>query len=348
MFLSSFETDSLAGKRVLITGASGFLGYHTVQRLLRTGAQVCAVSRTAGRLAAVERCDLLDHALCDLTNSEDTHRVFTDFKPQIVFHFASHPDGRESYSQARSNIECNLIGTLNMLESFHGTGKDPNAVFVYADSCKVYGGNAVPYRADMALMPLSSYAISKASGWELCQLYRRIHGTTTVSVRPTLIYGPDQSYNLIRFVVNCVLNGHHEVRLDGGEQTRDPLYVDDAIDAFILVAERGKSLSGRVVNIGGNNELSVKELAELIVRLMGSSIPVVCSPQCARPTDTARSFCDNDEASRAIGWQPRTNLVTGLLKTIKSIVDASGNSIPPVSLSGADALNGLEAAARVK
>jgi nucleoside-diphosphate-sugar epimerase len=214
--------------------------------------------------------------------------------------------------------------TLNALEAFRlASGK----LFVYGDSCKVYGNCNVPYLEAMPAQPISAYAIAKSAGWQLCDLYSRVHNLCAVSIRPTMIYGPRQSFNLISFVVDCVLDGKREVVLDGGSQTRDPLYVDDAVAAFVSTACLGSTLSRRIVNIGGGNEQSVLQLAELVLELMDADLRVVEAPSRTRPTETKRSYCDNRESRTMLDWQPRVSLREGLSRTIEYLVQSRGLSL---------------------
>jgi nucleoside-diphosphate-sugar epimerase len=311
-----------AGKRVLVTGASGFIGSHLIDRLVREQAVVAAVSRTRGKL---ELLNLQQHYFfysCDILNAREIEGVVQRFAPQIVFHFAAKSDAAESAAQSFLCIENNVIATLNLLEAFRLCDGE---LFVYGDSCKVYGDCCVPYREAMPMRPISSYAISKAAGWELCNLYRRVHGVPSVSVRPTMMHGPRQSYNLITFAVDCVLQQKPELVLDGGAQTRDPLFIEDAIDALLLVSEAGAKLSGRVINIGGGEERSVAELARMMLDIMGSDQPIVVSPASLRPTDMRRSFCDNVEAAEMLGWRPKFPLGSALELTITDLLSSRTN-----------------------
>jgi len=315
---------SLAGRRVLVTGASGFLGSHFVERLLADGAVVAALARTEGRLSRLsgnhER-QAFTFVRCDLADRRAATEKIGALQPEILAHFAGHPDKPETYEQAESAIQVNITCTLNAIEAFRLAG---GQLFIYGDSCKVYGNSKVPYRAAMPLRPGSSYAIAKATGWQLCELYRKLHGLATVSVRPTMIYGPHQGYNLFSFVVDRVLAGAPEVVLDGGRQTRDPLFIDDAMEAFLTVARLGRKLSGRILNIGGGKETTVSELAATTIGLMGEHLPVRESAVRARPTEVWRSYCDNREAAELIGWKPRTSLRAGLKKTIEFLAGSRG------------------------
>ena len=316
---------SLAGKKVLVTGGSGFIGSHLVGRLLRDNASVAVVSRTRGKLAALHADDRYQFFSCDLQDAGQSRAAFKAFVPEVVFHLASHGDRRENFEQAQSSVRSNVLCTLNVLDAFRECGGE---LFVYGDSCKVYGDAEVPYRENMAMRPGSSYAIAKAAGWDFCNLYRRVHGVPSVSIRPTIIHGDRQPYNLVSYVVDCVLQGKDAVVLDGGAQTRDLLSVEDAVEAYVLAAHRGPDLAGRVINIGGGCERTIAELARMVLDILDSKIPVVASPERTRATEMQRSFCDNAEARQLLDWQPMHDLQTSLEKTVAALLENQGEPGP--------------------
>lgn len=300
-------------KRIAITGVSGFLGYSLAEQLLQAGAIVCGISRTRNRICQIQDAHNFCHVACDLEDLQYVRRKLQKFQPEILFHMAAKPDGREEFSQHQATIKTNILATVNVLESFRMCG---GRIFIYGDSCKVYGNCDVPTNASIPVNPISSYAISKVAGWEYCKLYARHYGIAAVSVRPTLIYGPSQGVNLVSIVANAVLDGKPTLLLEGGTQTRDPLYIHDAMRAFMLAAVHGEKLSGRTLNIGGGNEISVAELSRLIVSLMGSSMQVCVDMARMRATETMRSCCDNREAFEALGWSPQVPLQEGLKRTL--------------------------------
>lgn len=300
----------LEGRPVLVTGAGGFIGASLVRALVREGAHVVALTRARGRMA--QDCAGALVLVADLLEAEHVREIVSTTRPEVVFHLAAQPDARETGPQVRTCIDSNVTGTANLLEAMRELD-DP--CLVYGDSSKVYGNSGVPFRSNQPLQPLCSYAVSKAAGWSLIDMYRRVHGLRAMSVRPTLVYGPEQGFNLFSFLCDSVWTGKPEIPLDGGQQTRDPLYIDDAVDAFIRVAEFRDALDGRVMPVGGGRELSVLALAELTVSLLNGKQPVVPRPAQARPTEMLRSWSDNAEIEQLIGWRPRVSLEQGILRT---------------------------------
>jgi UDP-glucose 4-epimerase len=284
-----------------------------VARLVDAGAQVATLNRSLGRLqglVAPERYQFLE---CDITNAEQSRRAVLGFGPEILYFLAGHPDAAESLEQAERCLQVNVRGLVNVLDALVSSG---GKLAVIGDSSKIYGNRAVPYRDDTAPDPRSSYSISKIAGWEHAKLYARLHGLAVVSIRPTLIYGPGQGHNLISAVAASAARSNEEIRLAGGSQTRSPLYIDDAVDAFMRVAEAGTSLDGSVINLGGPEERSVLDIARMTVEVMGSKVVVSEDTSQLRLTETPRSVCDNAAAKRLLRWEPLTRLHEGLKKTL--------------------------------
>ena len=304
------------GTRVLITGAAGFLGSHLARALTERGAIVGAMSRSRSRLEALHPELAIERIECDLTQRDEVRARIDEFAPEVIFHYASEPDAEESFDHTRRCIQTNLLATVNLLEAFAGSG----GLLVYGDSAKVYGNAPWPDPAsafDRQMEPNSSYAVTKAAGWMMSRCHSALHGFKTVSLRPTLIYGPGQPRNLIRYVIERACAGDETITLSGGDQTRDPLFIDDAIDAAVRVLERGDALSGQAITIGGGQEMSVLEIARLIVELCGSSTAVRPGPDIARPTEVWRIASDNRKAEQSLQWFVNTPFREGLARTIR-------------------------------
>lgn len=295
-------------------GATGFIGSHLTERLIREGAEVLAVTRGFSRLgnlaAASADCVL---ALADICERDQISAVLRRFRPDIVFHLAAHPDAAENMAHVSECVRVNGVGAANVLEASRDAGA---TVIVYADSTKVYGNGPVPHRTDSPLQPVCSYAIVKAAAWQLYKLSASFSNLKVVGLRPTFVYGPRQNYNVITHVRECVSAGR-PIRLLGGSQTRDPLYIDDAIDAFIAAAT-APAAWGRSIPVGGGHELPVSDLCAAALTAMGRTVPVVIDAANERPTEIRRSYCDNVDALSLLAWRPRTSLADGLARTTDS------------------------------
>jgi UDP-glucose 4-epimerase len=316
------QRSALSSMRILVTGSNGFIGSNLVAALAQLGADVTGLSR--GGDAKSVPAKGVRFVNCDLRDADRTRALVRSIRPQLVFHLAAYPDGPESGLQTQGVLENNVGGLVNLLEGL----RELSAVtLVYGDSAKAYGNTGVPYRCEQALEPLSAYAVSKVAGWGFVDLYRRVHGIQAFGLRPTLVYGPGQRFNLFSYLMNSINPNNFDIALDGGAQTRDPIYIDDAVDAFIAAAEHGTALNGRNVPLGGGREVSVTELAELTVQVLGGKQRVVSRPTNVRLTETMRSWCDNAEIFRAIGWKPAIGLEEGILRTAQSL----GMTVAPIA-----------------
>lgn len=303
----------LTSRRCAVVGATGFIGSHLSERLVADGAHVLAIARSntrRARLASIER--QLEFAACDVMVDGALAPVLTRFAPDIVFHLADHPDGAETFSQMRRAIVVNALGAVGVLEAATAAGAD---LFVHGDSAKVYGNGPAPFRADEPVQPICSYAVAKAAAWQLCQVAAASGGPAIVGLRPTLVYGPRQGANLIEYVRSCAAAGR-PVRLLGGEQTRDPLFVADAVDAFVLAAT-APAARGHAIPIGGGQEISVVDLANRVTRALGCA-GTFEPPAPPRTTEIWRCVADNRDADRLLGWRPSTSLDAGLARTFSS------------------------------
>lgn len=318
-------TLRLRSMRVLVTGASGFIGSALVHGLVAKGAEVTAVARSLGRLE--EHARDYRFIFCDLRSLPQTRAAVVQSRPQIVFHLAGQPDGPEEVDRLHTLIEHNICAVGNLLRSIVDL---PSVAMVYGDSAKVYGNAPVPHRSDHRLDPLSTYAVSKQAGWALVDVFRRVHGLQAVGLRPTLVYGPSQGYNLFTFLITSILSRQEEILLDGGTQSRDPLYIDDAVNAFLATAEHLPSINGMNLPVGGNREMTVADIARLTVHLLGGRQKVVVRPCSVRPTEMSRSWCDNAEARSLLGWSPQMPLEEGVLRTARALHPAHAFSTVPM------------------
>lgn len=302
------------GKRILITGASGFLGSHLAKRLSQRGAIIGAVHRKSLPLWLQDDPQVYSYQM-DLTEGGTAiESLFESFCPDVVYHFAAMPDGAESGQSISARFENNLMSTFHLLQA---ASQHSVQGFILGDSCKVFGNGSFPHREHSPTEPETSYAVSKLAAWHYCKVFANNFNIPVAALRPTLIYGPGQGFNLFSYLYNCLSSGKKEILLDGGQQTRDPLFIDDAISAYVKLAERIEDVSGRTIPIGGGCESSVAALARLFIQTSGIQASVQCDQANIRPGEILRSFCDNEEARQALAWQPQTTIENGFLQTFQ-------------------------------
>lgn len=303
-----------AGRKAAVVGATGFIGSHLTEHLVHAGAIVLAVAHTRTRLENLSAvAGEFAFALANTLHRESIMAALAPFGPEVVFHLAADVDREETFPHITASVQSNTIGTANVLEAAAAGGA---RVFVYADSCKVYGNGPVPYRSAQPDAPVCSYAVGKAAGWRLCLLAQQMTGMAVCGLRSTSVYGPRHNPNLITYVEDC-LRRDEPVRLLGGSQTRDLLYVDDAVRAFAAAAA-APGAWGRAVPIGGGRELSVVQICREIVAHLGGGAEVIAGAHEPRLTEIWRSYCDNAEAMALLGWSPEIGLGEGLARTLSA------------------------------
>jgi nucleoside-diphosphate-sugar epimerase len=305
--------NNLHAQRVVVVGATGFIGSHLVDRLVAERVPVLAIARSEIRRENLEGATGgYEFAACDIAASPDMVDIFARFKPTIVYHLAAKPDAAETQEHIEASLKVNAFGTLKVLEAAQQVGVSR---VVYGGTSKIFGHHQVPSNAKTPSNPLSSYAIGKSTAWQLCKLFSTLYKMETVCLHPAFVYGPRQNWNLIRYIERCVHRGE-VVRLQGGGQTRDPLYVGDVVDAYLAAGIR-PGVNGEAVPVGGGVEVTVSQLARKILEALGMpDAPIEIGGEQPRPTEIWRNYTDNRDAERLLGWRPRTSLDQGLRLTV--------------------------------
>lgn len=305
-----------AAKRIAVTGATGFIGSHLTERLLgETEAEVLAVAASDKRLANLSGASRgYEFRQCDVMNAGRCMETMGEFRPEIVYHLIAHPDGQEGFDQMRRCLELNLLGLANMLEAASKAGV---RLFVYGDSTKVYGGSTLAHGPAATLDPTGSYAVTKSAGWQLAKLAGSMTGMEVVSIRPEMTYGARQSFNLLVHAKQCLQEGR-TIQLQGGSQTRDPLFIDDLVDALLAIPHHPESF-GQAICLGGGKEYSIREICEELAFVMDCRPMIEANALQPRLTEIWRSYSDNSHAHRLLQWRPKTSLRDGLRMMIDGI-----------------------------
>jgi nucleoside-diphosphate-sugar epimerase len=306
-------------RRVLVTGADGFLGSHLVERLLQQGDEVIALVRPSSTVGTSElalrnlapvRDRLAEVIAVDVAGPDACARMAAA-SPELVYHLAADAWVERSFVQPREVLRTNLDGTMSVLQ----LAREHTSVqrVVITSSSEVYG-TAQRERIDEGhpLEPTSPYAASKLAADRMALAYHRTWGTPVAVVRPFNTYGPRHVYDVIPKFIARAIAGAPLVIFGEGEQRRDFTWVDDMVDAFVLAGEHPE-LVGRATNFGSGETIAIAELARTIVALAESSSPIEHAP--ARAAEVARLRCDPSRA-HALGWRARVGLHEGLRRTI--------------------------------
>lgn len=316
--------DFVEGKKFLISGGAGFLGSWLVDALFILGAEEIVIidNLSTGSLENVEH--LLPTGKVKLIRMH-----VENFKPtrgyDYVLHFAARPSPEDYMKHPVETLRASSIGTENMLE----TARHSDAVFLLASTSEVYGhAETIPTPENYwgrvnPVGPRSCYDEGKRYAEALSIAYMREYGLDIRISRTFNTYGPRLDWRkpgygrvVTKFIVQA-LSGREITIYGDGQQTRSFLYVSDNIDAHIRLLGPRRDLKGAIVNIGSDEEITILELAKLIIKLTGSKSRIIYLPP--RPDDPPRRRPDIGKASRLLGWRPTVKPEEGLNRTIKWI-----------------------------
>jgi NAD dependent epimerase/dehydratase len=307
-----------SARRVLVTGAGGFVGSHLVEHLLRLGCRVRAMVRyqsggSRGWLDEIERASRLEVVAGDVRDHDTTLAAAKDC--DVVFHLAALIGIPYSYVTPLAYVRTNVEGTLNVLEAarIHRVER-----LVVTSTSEVYGtAQRVPIDESHPVRPQSPYAASKAGADELALSFHRSFGLPVAVARPFNVYGPRQSDRAIVPTIATQLLAGEPVRLGNVAPTRDFTWAGDTARAFAAIA-CCDALVGEVANVGSGAEVSIGALAELLGRLAGRELRVVHDPSRVRPSDSEvdRLCCGGAKLASLTGWRPEVPLEEGLHRTL--------------------------------
>jgi NAD dependent epimerase/dehydratase len=309
-----------SGKKVLVTGAGGFIGSHLIERLIDLGADVKGFARYNSRndwglleIIPPQKLDSLQIVSGDL---QDFDAVFSAVRDvDVIFHLGSLISIPYSYIRPRDTIENNILSTLNILTAERDLGVEK---VVHTSSSEVYGTALyVPIDEKHPLQGQSPYSASKIGADKIAESFYCSFDLPVATIRPFNTYGPRQSARAIIPTIITQAIEQEKIKLGSLFPTRDYTFVKDTVNGFIKMAE-SKSSIGEVINIGSNFEISMGDLAQRISSLLNKDIKIVQDSSRVRPfkSEVKRLWCDNAKAKRLLGWEPQVSLDEGLKETI--------------------------------
>lgn len=316
---------SFNGKRILVTGADGFIGSHLVEELLLQGHDVRAFVlynsfNTWGWLDRLPD-ELRKNVEVFAGDIRDPNGVREAMKNcDIVLHLAALIAIPYSYHSPDTYVDTNVKGTLNVVQAARALGVSK---VVHTSTSEVYGtARFVPITEEHPLQGQSPYSASKIGADQIAMSFYQSFSTPVAVIRPFNTYGPRQSARaVIPTIITQIAQGARSIKLGALSPTRDFNFVQDTVRGFIAVAESDQSV-GEVINIGSNFEISIGETAHLIAELMGVQLQIETDEVRLRPekSEVERLWADNSKAKNLLGWQPayggREGFKRGLSETI--------------------------------
>jgi NAD dependent epimerase/dehydratase len=306
-------------KKILVTGADGFIGSHLTEMLVAEGHQVKALSQynsfnNWGWLEDVNCKSSIEVITGDVRDPHYCKHISKDI--DTIFHLAALIAIPYSYVAPDSYVDTNIKGTLNICQA---ALENKVKQVIHTSTSEVYGtAQYVPIDEKHPLQPQSPYSASKIAADAIAMSYYNAFNLPVTIARPFNTYGPRQSARaVIPTIITQIANDQKEIKLGDATPTRDFNYVEDTCRALIALAEN-ESAVGETVNIGSNKEASIADIFGLIKELMHSDVQLVFDEQRIRPekSEVFRLWCDNTKLHELTGHKPQINLREGLQKTI--------------------------------
>ncbi len=312
----------LHGKRVLVTGADGFIGSHLTEELVRQGAQVRAFVfyNSFGSWGWLDQSEPAIREALDVFAGDvrDPHGVRRAMQGcEVVFHLAALIGIPYSYHSPDTYIDTNVKGTLNIVQAARELGVTR---VVQTSTSEVYGtARVVPIGEDHPLQPQSPYSASKIGADQIALSFWHAFGTPVTVARPFNTYGPRQSARaVIPTIITQIAAGQRVIKLGATTPTRDFNFIRDTVRGFLAIAQADDAV-GQVINLGSGFEISVEETAHLIAQVMGATIEIVGEEERLRPagSEVERLLADNRKAAHLLGWQPEFGGSDGLRRGLQ-------------------------------
>jgi UDP-glucose 4-epimerase len=295
--------ETFEGRRVLVTGASGFIGSRLCERLAVHGAEVHAVSRSNRQ---GKEQSAIHWWQADLAEIDALRQLFESSRPDTVIHLASHVVGGPNVDLVVPTLYSNLVSTVNLLTIATKAG---------CGRIVLAGTMMAPRPGDSDAPAGSPYAVSKWASIEYARMFQALYGLPIVNLRIFMVYGPGQrdQQKLVPHTILSLLRGENP-KLASGEWNVDWVYVDDVVDAFVAAAE-AEGIEGRTLDVGSGQLVSVRDVVERLALLIDSEVEPIFGALTDRPGEVP-CVADVKQSTARLGWKPKISFDEGLRRTV--------------------------------
>lgn len=303
--------------KILLTGAAGFIGSHTMRALLARGDEVLGIDNFNDYYdPSIKKKNIEDFSDSvmreDILNKEKTNRIFSDFKPDILLHLAARAGVRPSIENPELYHRVNVEGTVNLLEAAkkNGTGR-----VVFASSSSVYGNQSkTPFsEEDLTEFPISPYAVTKRTAENICYTYSKVHGIKATCLRFFTVYGPSGRPDMAPYLfTKAVDEGLAINKFGSGLSKRDYTYIDDIVSGILSACD--KSFDYEIINLGNNKPVELNYFISLVEKLLGKKAIVNELP--VQSGDVDITYANIEKAQRLLGYKPKTTIEEGMERFI--------------------------------
>ncbi len=301
----------MEGKKILVTGGAGFIGYHLCKKLSDlTGNLTIYDNLSSGTVENIKNVPSAGFVKGDILNLKT---LCDQPKQDLIYHLAAQVVVGYSMENPLADFETNAKGTLHVLEK----ARKDDAKVVFASSAAVYGNPTVfPTPESYGFHPFSCYGLSKVVGEEYCQMYKEQYGLDVVITRFANVYGLRCHGVIHDFLEKIVKNPETLEILGTGKQCRDFVHVSDVVEALVLLGEK-KGINGEVYNLGLGKTVSIIELAKMILTILNlQNRTVVTTTGVSWQGDVTKIWFDINKAKKELGWSPKVSLEESIKEVI--------------------------------
>lgn len=304
--------ENLNGKKVLITGSTGFVGSNLVRRLFLEEVDIHIITRKNSNKWRIKDIDRVHEHQVDLINYNELTPIISDIKPDIIFHLATY-GGNPSQSDTKKIMESNLFGTINLLSACKKVGFE---LFVNTSSSSEYGTKSKKMKEDDLLEPVNDYGVSKAATTLYCQALAKREGLPITTLRLFSPYGfYEGSERLISSVILSCLKGENP-KVSSPHFVRDFIFIDDVIEAYMKITQKSNLLDN-IFNIGSGVQHSVGDVVTKIIDLVGNEVQPEWGLVPKWKNEPTQWQADISKAEKTLKWIPKHDLDNGLNETVK-------------------------------